>query len=136
MEVSETLTHLPLDFSVTMMNNIKIKHEIISKGELNNNNTCANSMNMILQQNNHQSSSAFKVVTPRKTDGKKILFNFFVSISYFSSFLFAVRVKNAIFFFISRWFKRVNRLVTKCDLFEEKDRWSSKWSFNDRWFHA
>ena len=54
MEVSEPLTHMPLDFSLTMMN-LKIKHE------LNN--------NSILQQNN-QSSSAFKVVTPRgKTDG-------------------------------------------------------------------
>ena len=54
MEVSEQLTHMPLDFSLTMMN-LKIKHEL-------NNNT-------ILQQNN-QSSSAFKVVTPRgKTDG-------------------------------------------------------------------
>ncbi|CAO1368577.1 unnamed protein product [Diamesa hyperborea] len=61
MEVSEPLTHMPLDFSLTMMN-LKIKHE------LNN--------NSILQQNN-QSSSAFKVVTPRgKTDGiSPLLFN-------------------------------------------------------------
>lgn len=58
MEASETLTHLPLDFSVTMMN-IKIKSEL-------NNNT-----SMFLSQNNQQSSSAFKVVTPRgKTDGE------------------------------------------------------------------
>lgn len=57
MEASETLTQLPLDFSVTMMN-IKIKSEM-------NNNT-----SMFLSQNNQQSSSAFKVVTPRgKTDG-------------------------------------------------------------------
>lgn len=54
MEVSESLKHIPLDFTLTMMN-LKIKHE------LNN--------NSILQQNN-QSSSAFKIVTPRgKTDG-------------------------------------------------------------------
>lgn len=60
-EASETLTQLPLDFSVTMMN-IKIKSEL-------NNNT-----SMFLSQNNQQSSSAFKVVTPRgKTDGE---FNF------------------------------------------------------------
>lgn len=59
MENSETLTQLPLDFSVTMMN-LKIKHE------QNNNNA-----NVFLQQNNQQSSSAFKVVTPRgKSDGK------------------------------------------------------------------
>lgn len=58
MEASETLTQLPLDFSVTMMN-IKIK------SEMNNNTT------MFLSQNNQQSSSAFKVVTPRgKTDGE------------------------------------------------------------------
>lgn len=58
MEASETLTQLPLDFSVTMMN-IKIKSEM-------NNNT-----SMFLSQNNQQSSSAFKVVTPRgKTDGE------------------------------------------------------------------
>lgn len=59
MEASETLTQLPLDFSVTMMN-IKIKSEM-------NNNT-----SMFLSQNNQQSSSAFKVVQPRngKTDGK------------------------------------------------------------------
>lgn len=64
MEGSETLTQLPLDFSVTMMN-IKIKNEL-------NNNT-----NLILTQNNsQQTSSAFKVVTPRKTDGK----NFFSSL--------------------------------------------------------
>lgn len=57
-EASETLTQLPLDFSVTMMN-IKIKSEL-------NNNT-----SMFLSQNNQQSSSAFKVVTPRgKTDGE------------------------------------------------------------------
>ena len=62
MEASETLTQLPLDFSVTMMN-IKIKSEL-------NNNT-----SMFLSQNSQQSSSAFKVVTPRgKTDGElKIL---------------------------------------------------------------
>ncbi|KAL7049229.1 hypothetical protein ACKWTF_003634 [Chironomus riparius] len=65
MEASETLTHLPLDFSVTMMNNIKIKSEL-TKHELNNNNP---SVNMIFQQNSQQSSSAFKVVTPRKSDG-------------------------------------------------------------------
>lgn len=64
MEGSETLTQLPLDFSVTMMN-IKIKNEL-------NNNT-----NLILTQNNsQQTSSAFKVVTPRKSDGK----NFFSSV--------------------------------------------------------
>lgn len=58
MEAAETLTQLPLDFSVTMMN-IKIKSEM-------NNNT-----SMFLSQNNQQSSSAFKVVTPRgKTDGE------------------------------------------------------------------
>jgi hypothetical protein len=58
MEASETMTQLPLDFSVTMMN-IKIKSEL-------NNNT-----SMFLSQNNQQSSSAFKVVTPRgKTDGE------------------------------------------------------------------
>lgn len=58
MEASETLTQLPLDFSVTMMN-IKIKNEL-------NNNT-----SMFVSQNNPQSSSAFKVVTPRgKTDGE------------------------------------------------------------------
>lgn len=58
MEASETLTQLPLDFSTTMMN-IKIK------SELNNN------VSMFLSQNNQQSSSAFKVVTPRgKTDGE------------------------------------------------------------------
>lgn len=58
MEASETLTQLPLDFSVTMMN-IKIK------SEMNNN-------NMFLTQNNQQSSSAFKVVQPRngKSDGE------------------------------------------------------------------
>jgi hypothetical protein len=57
-EASETMTQLPLDFSVTMMN-IKIKSEM-------NNNT-----SMFLSQNNQQSSSAFKVVTPRgKTDGE------------------------------------------------------------------
>ena len=66
MEASETLTQLPLDFSVTMMNNIKIKSEL-TKNELNNNNP---SVNMIFQQNSQQSSSAFKVVTPRKSDGK------------------------------------------------------------------
>jgi hypothetical protein len=66
MEASETLTQLPLDFSVTMMNNIKIKSEL-TKHELNNNNP---SVNMIFQQNSQQSSSAFKVVTPRKSDGK------------------------------------------------------------------
>lgn len=61
MEGSETLTQLPLDFSVTMMN-IKIKNEL-------NNNT-----NLILTQNNsQQTSSAFKVVTPRKSDGKRDL---------------------------------------------------------------
>lgn len=59
MEASETLTQLPLDFSVTMMN-IKIKSEM-------NNNT-----SMFLTQNNQQSSSAFKVVQPRngKSDGE------------------------------------------------------------------
>lgn len=58
MESSETLAHLPLDFSVTMMN-LKLKNE------LNNNSS------MVLSQNNHQTSSAFKVVTPRgKSDGK------------------------------------------------------------------
>lgn len=58
MEGSEILTQLPLDF--TMMN-IKIKNEL-------NNNT-----NLILTQNNsQQTSSAFKVVTPRKTDGKNL----------------------------------------------------------------
>lgn len=58
MESSETLTHLPLDFSVTMMN-LKLKNE------MNNNST------MVLSQNNHQTSSAFKVVTPRgKSDGE------------------------------------------------------------------
>lgn len=59
MEASETLTQLPLDFSVTMMN-IKIKSEM-------NNNT-----SMFLSQNNQQSSSAFKVVQPRngKSDGE------------------------------------------------------------------
>ncbi|CRL02630.1 CLUMA_CG015877, isoform A [Clunio marinus] len=68
MEASETLTQLPLDFSVTMMN-IKIKNEM-------NNNT-----SMFLSQNNQQSSSAFKVVTPRgKSDGSSngippLLFN-------------------------------------------------------------
>jgi hypothetical protein len=63
MEGSETLTQLPLDFSVTMMN-IKIKNEL-------NNNT-----NLILTQNNsQQTSSAFKVVTPRKTDGKNFFFS-------------------------------------------------------------
>lgn len=66
MEASETLTQLPLDFSVTMMNNLKIKSEL-TKHELNNNNP---SVNMIFQQNSQQSSSAFKVVTPRKSDGK------------------------------------------------------------------
>jgi len=70
MEVSETLTQLPLDFSVTMMN-IKIKHE-------QNNN---NSTSIFLQQNNQHSSSAFKVVTPRgKTDGK--LQHFFYDFAY------------------------------------------------------
>lgn len=58
MESSETLAHLPLDFSVTMMN-FKLKNE------LNNNSS------NVLSQNNHQTSSAFKVVTPRgKSDGK------------------------------------------------------------------
>jgi hypothetical protein len=58
MEVSEPINHLPLDFSVTMMN-IKFKQEP------NNNNPV-----MQLQENN-SSTSAFKVVTPRgKTDGK------------------------------------------------------------------
>lgn len=58
MESSETLTHLPLDFSVTMMN-LKLKNE------MNNNSS------MVLSQNNHQTSSAFKVVTPRgKSDGE------------------------------------------------------------------
>lgn len=60
MEESEALTQFPLDFSVTMMN-IKIKNEL-------NNNT-----SLILTQNNcQQSSSAFKVVTPR-TDGKSCI---------------------------------------------------------------
>ncbi|KAG5677600.1 hypothetical protein PVAND_007344 [Polypedilum vanderplanki] len=79
MEVSETLTQLPLDFSATMMNNLKIKNELLVKNELNNNNNSANSLNMVLQQNNQQSSSAFKVVQPRKTDGSMngipLLFN-------------------------------------------------------------
>jgi hypothetical protein len=61
MEISDNYTQLPLDFSVAMLNNIKIKNE------LNNNN---NNNNLVLQQNNQQSSSAFKVVTPRKSDGK------------------------------------------------------------------
>lgn len=78
MEVSETLTQLPLDFSATMMNNLKIKNELLVKNELNNNNS-ANSLNMVLQQNNQQSSSAFKVVQPRKTDGKRK--NFFTLFS-------------------------------------------------------
>lgn len=61
MEESEAFTQFPLDFSVTMMN-IKIKNEL-------NNNT-----SLVLTQNNcQQSSSAFKVVTPRKTDGKTFL---------------------------------------------------------------
>lgn len=60
MEGSETLAQLPLDFSVTMMN-IKIKNEL-------NNNT-----NFLTQNNSQQTSSAFKVVTPRKTDGKIFL---------------------------------------------------------------
>lgn len=63
MEGSETLTQLPLDFSVTMMN-IKIKNELNNK------------TNLILTQNNsHQTSSAFKVVTPRKTDGKRKVYS-------------------------------------------------------------
>lgn len=75
MDASETLTQLPLDFSATMLNNIKIKNEFtkneIKLNELNNNNnTSSSSVNMIFQQNNQQSSSAFKVVTPRKSDGK------------------------------------------------------------------
>lgn len=83
MDASETLTQLPLDFSATMLNNIKIKNEFI-KHELNNNNHHNNnnninnntSVNMIFQQNNQQSSSAFKVVTPRKSDGKFLSFFF------------------------------------------------------------
>lgn len=57
MDEAEAVTQFPLDFSVTM--NIKIKNEL-------NNNT-----SLIFTQNNcQQSSSAFKIVTPRKTDGK------------------------------------------------------------------
>lgn len=59
MEVSEPINHLPLDFSVTMMN-LKFKQE-----QNNNNNPV-----MQLQENN-SSTSAFKVVTPRgKSDGR------------------------------------------------------------------
>lgn len=62
MEVSEPLSHLPLDFSVTMMN-LKMKQE-------------QNNNNPVLQfHENNSSTSAFKVVTPRgKTDGKKMFF--------------------------------------------------------------
>lgn len=64
MEVSEPLSHLPLDFSVTMMN-LKMKQE-------------QNNNNPVLQfHENNSSTSAFKVVTPRgKTDGKKMIFSF------------------------------------------------------------
>jgi hypothetical protein len=92
MEVSETLTQLPLDFSATMMNNLKIKNEMLVKSEMNNNNSSANSLNMVLQQNNHQqSSSAFKVVTPRKTDGKRIFFALFSSSFFWAQVYFCER---------------------------------------------
>lgn len=83
-EASETLTQLPLDFSVTMMN-IKIKSEL-------NNNT-----SMFLSQNNQQSSSAFKVVTPRgKTDGEFRFSMGAFNMEFFSFFFIEENVKTKI----------------------------------------
>jgi hypothetical protein len=58
MEVSSATPHLPLDFSVTMVN-IKIN------GSHNNNNSTHS-----FESNSNALTSAFKVVTPKgKTDG-------------------------------------------------------------------
>ena len=76
MEV-EPAAHLPLDFSVTMVN-IKFNSANLN----NNNNINSNNLNEPLSpimppQNGNSLASAFKVVTPRgKADGKIFFMNF------------------------------------------------------------